>query len=74
MNPLRLLPEQLRNASACLALAFGFAIFARHPGGQLSLLEGFQARLRRLSAGRQRRNPNAEALYISQLCDNDQTH
>ena len=74
MNPLRLLPEQLRNASACLALACGFAIFARHPGDQLSLLEAFQARLRRLSAGRQRRNPNAEAHYINQLCDNDQTH
>jgi hypothetical protein len=35
-NPLWLLPEQLRNTSACLAFACGFAIFARRPGEQLS--------------------------------------
>ncbi|MCS5697777.1 hypothetical protein NZK32_01785 [Cyanobium sp. FGCU-52] len=74
MNPLWLLPEQLRNTSACLALAYGFAIFARRPGDPLSLLEALQTRLQRLSAGRRRRKANSEADYINQLCDSDQAH
>ena len=75
MNPLWLLPEQLRNTSACLALALGFAIFARRPGDQLSLLEAINARLDRLkllSAGRGRRKLSSEAEFIHQMCNNNE--
>jgi hypothetical protein len=67
-DPLRLLPEQLRSAAACLALACGFAIFARRPDDELSLLEGIAARLSRLKISRihRGRGQNQEE-YLRQL-------
>jgi hypothetical protein len=67
-DPLRLLPEQLRSAAACLALACGFAIFARRPEDELSLLEGIAARLSRLKFSRinRGRGQNQEE-YLRQL-------
>ncbi len=67
-NPLRLLPELLRNALSCLALAFGFAIFARVKDSDLSLVDAWQnslarMRLRRSRSGRQ----SDDADYIRQL-------
>lgn len=71
-NPLRLLPELLHNAVSCLALAFGFAIFARAKDSDLSLVDAWQnslarMRLRRTRSGRQ----SGDADYIRQLSGRD---
>jgi hypothetical protein len=68
-NPLRLLPELLRNALSCLALAFGFAIFARAKDSDLSLLDSWQISLERRRMWRARRFDRQadEADYIRQL-------
>ena len=50
-DPWRLLPELLRSTGACLALACGFAIFARRSEEKLSLLEGLQERFALLRRG-----------------------
>ena len=41
-DPWRLLPDLIRNAIACLALAFGFAALAVRPGSRRSLLQEWQ--------------------------------
>ena len=67
-DPLRLLPEQLRNTGACLALACGFAIFARHRGSELSLLEEGQRSLLRMRMQRPNRSATvSHKEYIRQL-------
>lgn len=68
-DPLRLLPEQLRSAAACLAIACGFAIFARRPDDELSLLDAIAARLSRLKkAGRSKRGRGQnQEEYLRQL-------
>lgn len=68
-DPLRLLPELLRNAFSCLALACGFAIFARAKGSELSMLESWQASLKRIRLQRASRSGRQadEADYIRQL-------
>jgi hypothetical protein len=68
-NPLRLLPELLRNALSCLALAFGFAIFARAKDSDLSLLDSWQISIERRRQWRARRSDRQadEADYIRQL-------
>jgi len=68
-DPLRLLPELLRNAVSCLALACGFAIFARGRDSELSLLESWQVSLKRIRLQRASRSgrPAAEADYIRHL-------
>ncbi|MCS5697934.1 HpsJ family protein [Cyanobium sp. FGCU-52] len=68
-NPLRLLPELLRNALSCLALAFGFAIFARAKNSDLSLLDSWQISLKRRRQWCARRFDRQadEADYIRQL-------
>lgn len=68
-DPLRLLPELLRNAVSCLALACGFAIFARGRDSELSLLESWQVSLKRIRLQRASRSGRQadEADYIRQL-------
>ena len=68
-HPLRLLPELLRNAVSCLALAFGFAIFARAKGSEVSMLESWQVSLKRIRLQRASRSVRQadEANYILQL-------
>ena len=51
-TPLLLLPELLRNALACLALALGFAALARRPGSPRTLLQELQSSWRRSKQGR----------------------
>ncbi|MFM9104760.1 MAG: hypothetical protein ACKOPS_27020 [Cyanobium sp.] len=68
-DPLRLLPELLRNAVSCLALACGFAIFPRAKGSELSMLESWQVSLKRIRLQRASRSGRQadEADYIRQL-------
>lgn len=64
------LPELLRNAVASLALALGFAAFARRPGIDLTVLEELQAGLRRLkqqSERSSRRDQISEREYLRRL-------
>lgn len=73
VNPWRLLPELLRNAFACLALAIGFAGLARRPGRDLSLLAELQSawfrqRLRRSHPSRADR-ANSHAGYLRQISE-----
>ncbi|MEB3168366.1 MAG: hypothetical protein VKK97_06485 [Synechococcaceae cyanobacterium] len=73
MDPLRLLPEQLRSAAACLAIACGFAVFARRPEEELSLLDGIAARLSRLKFSRINRGRGQNHQeYLRQLQGGDQ--
>ncbi|MEB3332522.1 MAG: hypothetical protein VKI83_08530 [Synechococcaceae cyanobacterium] len=71
VDPLRLLPELLRTAVACLALACGYATFARLPGSELSLFDAVLLRLRRPRRER-RPSDSSEAEYIRQLSGEDQ--
>jgi hypothetical protein len=72
-DPLRLLPEQLRNTGACLALACGFAIFARRRGSELSLLEEGQHSLLRMRMQRPSRSATvSNEEYIRQLSGDEE--
>lgn len=76
-DPWRRLPELLRSAGACLALAGGFAIFARRSEEELSLLEGLQERfalLRQRLGARRRQGGGAgeREEYLRRLQDSDQ--
>jgi hypothetical protein len=76
-DPWRRLPELLRSAGACLALAGGFAIFARRPDGELSLLGGLQKRfalLRQRLGVRRRQGGGAggQKEYLRRLHGGDQ--
>jgi hypothetical protein len=72
-DPLRLLPEQLRNTGACLALACGFAIFARRRGSELSLLEEGQRSLLRMRMQRPSRSATvSNEEYIRQLSGDEE--
>ncbi|MFM9105022.1 MAG: hypothetical protein ACKOPS_28380, partial [Cyanobium sp.] len=68
-DPLRLLPELLRNTVSCLALACGFAIFARAKDSKLSMLESWQVALKRIRLQRSSRSGRQadKADYIHQL-------
>lgn len=75
-DPWRRLPELLRSAGACLALAGGFAIFARRSEEERSLLEGLQKRLallrQRLGARRrQGYGSGGQQEYLRRLQDGD---
>jgi hypothetical protein len=68
-SPWLLLPDLLRQAVACLALAIGFAALARRPGQSISLLQEWQFRRRQRSEQRTRRRGSAgdDAEYVRQL-------
>lgn len=75
-DPWQRLPELLRSAGACLALAGGFAIFARRSEEELSLLEGLQKRFallrQRLGARRlQGDGSGGQQEYLRRLQDGD---
>ncbi len=74
-DPLRRLPELLRNTVSCLALAFGFAIFARGRDSELSLLDSWQVSLerRRLQRAFRSGRQSHEADYVRQLSGEDDT-
>jgi len=74
-DPLRLLPELLRNAFSCLALAFGFAIFARGRDSELSLVDFWQDSLERRRLRRASRSARQaeEDDYVRQLNGEDDT-
>lgn len=73
-NPLLLLPQLLRGCAACLALAFGFAIFATRPGKEIPLLDELQLSLQ--SSRNRRANKSSQAVsqeaYIRQLHGEDE--
>jgi hypothetical protein len=76
-DPLRQLPELLRSAGAWLALAGGFAIFARRSEEELSLLEGLEERFARLrqrfsARGRQGGRAQRQEEYLRRLQGGDQ--
>lgn len=69
-NPWTLLPDLLRNAVACLALAIGFAALAVRPGAEVSLLQEWQARWQRSTSRRASRGEYpSEEDYFQQLSD-----
>ena len=72
-SPWLLLPELLRNAVACLALAIGFAALAQRPGKVISLLQEWQFRRLNRSEQRARRRVDAgnEAEYPRRLSGED---
>ena len=74
-DPLRLLPELLRNAVSCLALACGFAIFARARDSELSLVDFWQDSLERRRLRRASRSARQaeEDDYVRQLSGEDGT-
>lgn len=66
-----LLPELLRNSVASLALAVGFAAFARRPGLEVTLLEELQAALRRGGDLRTRGRRITNQDYLRRLSDRE---
>jgi hypothetical protein len=67
-DPLRLLPELLRSAISCLAIACGFAIFAQWPGKEITLLEEVQLRFQKTNSKRLKRDKRmSQAKYLRQL-------
>jgi len=77
-NPWRLLPELLRNAIACLALALGFAALAVRPGSERSLLQewqkGWSGLRRSLRKGRAARGSgtSSDSEYFRQIRGEEQ--
>ena len=67
-DPLRLLPELLRSAIACLAIACGFAIFARRPGVDVPLLDDLLIQLELLlPSGLRPRRPRSRSSELHDL-------
>jgi hypothetical protein len=70
-NPLLLLPELLRSSIALLALAGGYAAFARRPHDHTSLLERSIHRRERLGEGRGRSSDPSHRDYLTDLHDHE---
>ena len=66
-NPLLLLPELLRSTIALLALAGGYAAFARRPQDHHSLLERLIHRKERLGKGKRRFSDRSDEDYLREL-------
>ena len=66
-NPWRLLPDLLRNAFACLALALGFAGLARRRGAEQSLLQELRSGWPLVRTSGAGRVTGADAAYLRQI-------